>query len=56
MTLNLDDLVVTTFAMSEGDSEEVDYATIHCAPSWQTNCVRTCFTCNLCETGPYGAC
>jgi hypothetical protein len=56
MTLNLDDLAVTTFATGGEDPGEVDYATIHCPQSWQTNCLRTCVTCNGCETGTAGAC
>jgi hypothetical protein len=56
MTLNLEDLAVTTFATDGGDSDGVDYATIHCPRSWQTNCADTCVTCNTCETGTAGAC
>lgn len=56
MTLNLDDLTVTTFATGSTESEE-EYLSHHCAPSWDTLCKLTCVTCPAgCETGTAGAC
>lgn len=59
MTLNLDDLAVTTFATSAPDSEAgaESYLSRSCPQSWNTMCDLTCVTCyNGCESGTGGAC
>lgn len=58
MTLNLDDLAVTTFATDPGVEAggELSYVSRSCPPSWQSNCEYTCVTCNGCESGTGGAC
>jgi hypothetical protein len=58
MTLNLDDLTVTTFSTnpSVSDDEYGSYLSRACPQSWNTMCDPTCVTCNGCETGQAGAC
>jgi hypothetical protein len=58
MTLNLDDLNVTTFATDAAPAGEefASYVTRFCPPSYNSMCEYTCVTCNGCESGPAGAC
>jgi hypothetical protein len=58
MTLNLDDLIVTTFATGLSEEERFGESAVSrgCPQSWATNCLYTCVTCNGCESGTGGAC
>ena len=60
MTLNLDDLAVTTFAIEPGDDDPSPMGpiTANCpATQYVTNCKYSSITCfKGCESGPGGGC
>jgi hypothetical protein len=56
MKLNIDDLDVATFTTGATEEAGEDAYSTSCWQSCNTLCVRTCVTCNGCETGSAGAC